>query len=64
MEGSRSQTYAKQKQLVADLAQKTQIPYALPKVLEAATCMLMTHVSTGQRLYNDSPWTYTRCQEL
>ena len=32
-------------------------------MLEIATCILMEHVVTGQRLYSVSPSTYTRCQE-
>jgi hypothetical protein len=38
-------------------------PYAMPLLLEAATSLLMEQVRTGTRLYTDSPYTYTRCQE-
>ena len=55
LEGSRNQTYKTQFDQVATLAKKTGIPYAAPKVLEAATCILMHHVSTGQKLYTDRP---------
>ena len=64
IKGSRSQRYTTQKQQVATLAQKTGISYGVPNLLEATTAILMHHVSTGQRLYTDSPWTYTRCQEM
>jgi hypothetical protein len=61
---SRSKTYAAQQKLIADHARDTGLPYELPKVLEAATAILTHHVRNGERLYSDSPWTYTRCQEL
>ena len=64
LEGSRKKDYKTQFTQVAKLAQKTTIAYTIPKVLEAATCILMHHVSAGQKLYSDSPWTYTRCQEF
>ena len=38
-------------------------PYELPRALEATASILMHHVRTGDRLYTDSPWTLTRCQE-
>ncbi len=64
LEGSRNKSYQTQFDQVDSLAQKTDVPYAAPKVLEAATCILMHHISTGQKLYTDSPWMYTRCQEF
>ena len=48
---------------MVDLARRSNQAYEVPKILEAATCILMEHVVTGQRLYNDSPWTFIRCQE-
>src|SRR5690606_29008760 len=63
-EGSRKKRYADQKKLVARLSQKTQRPYELPNVLDATVCILMEHVRTGTRLFSDTPWTVTRCQEL
>jgi hypothetical protein len=62
--GSRDRTYAAQKELVAAYARCTGLPYKLPKALEAATAILTHHVRDGERLYGDSPWTYTRCREL
>ncbi len=64
LEGSCNQTYRTQFDQITRLTEKTNVPYAVPKVLEAATSILMYHVSTEQKLYTDSPWTYTRCQEF
>jgi hypothetical protein len=60
---SRSKTYDAQKALVAAHASKLGLPYEMPHVLEAATAILLHHARTGERLYTDAPWTYTRCQE-
>ena len=64
LEGSRNKTYANQQALVAEHAKRTQLPYELPGALEAATAILSHYVRSGERLYTDSPWTYTRCREL
>jgi hypothetical protein len=61
---SRSKTYKAQKELVAAHANRTGLPYKLPKALEAATVILTHHVRSGEKLYSNDPWTYTRCQEL
>ena len=37
--------------------------YQVPTLLEASVCILMEYVTSGTRLFSDSPWTYTRCQE-
>jgi hypothetical protein len=58
------QTYEDQKALVQKHAQKSEIPYELPKALEVTTAILMHHVETGKRLYGDHPWIWTRCQEM
>jgi hypothetical protein len=58
-----NKTYADHKKLVAEHASRTSLPYELPKALEAATAILTHHVRDGERLYGDSPRTYTRCQE-
>jgi hypothetical protein len=64
----RAKPYAEQQALVARYAQKTGIPYQVPNVLDAATCIFMEFVRSGTCLYknkrfgNDSP-PYTRCQE-
>jgi hypothetical protein len=64
LEGSRGKDYASQKALVAQYASSTGLPYELPGVLEAATVVLSHYVRSGERLYANAPWTYTRCQEL
>jgi hypothetical protein len=64
IEGSRSKRYAIQKALIAAHARETGLPYVLPSALEAATAILSHYVRSGERLYTDAPWTYTRCQEL
>jgi len=56
--GSRNKSYKDQQALVAK-----NTGYAVPKLLEAATCVLMEHVKTGKYLYGRDPFTYTRCQE-
>ena len=60
---SRNISYAVQKDLVQGLSVRTGLPYKLPKALDAAVSILTHHVKRGERLYTDSPWTYTRCQE-
>jgi hypothetical protein len=60
---SRGKTYVNQKKLITDHAIRTSLPYELPKALEAVTAILTHHVRNGERLYSDSPSTYTRCQE-
>jgi hypothetical protein len=64
IDGSRKQNYKTQFAQVAALAQSTGIAHVVPKVLEAATCILLHHVSTGQKIFTDSPYTYTCCQEF
>ena len=63
-EGSRRKTYTDQKSLVARHASRTGLPYELPGALEAATAILSHYVRSGERLYTDAPWTWTRCREL
>jgi hypothetical protein len=64
LDGSRDKDYVSQKALVAYHASRTGLPYRLPGVLEAATAILSHYVRSGERLYTNDPWTYTRCQEL
>ena len=64
LEGSRDKEYPGQKALVAARARETGLPYELPGALEAATVILSHYVRSGERLYTDVPWTWTRCQEL
>jgi len=53
---SRNKTYGEQQALIKG-------PYTVPGVLEMATGIMMHHVKRGERLYTDSPNTYTRCLE-
>jgi F-box-like len=61
--GSRNESYAKQKDIVADLAQKALIGYEVPETLEAAACILAQYFDSNICLFSDSPSTYTRCKE-
>jgi hypothetical protein len=61
---SRVKEYLAQRDLVVSYAEKIGQPYEIPSALEAATAILMHHARTGERLFGDRPWTYTRCQEL
>lgn len=45
------------------LIKKGGMNYEFPKVLDAAVCIFINYVSTQERLFNDDPCTYTRCQE-
>jgi hypothetical protein len=64
LEGGRGQAYSAQRALVARHTGGDGRPYEVPGVLEAATAILIHHVSTGERLFGDRPRIYTRCQEL
>jgi hypothetical protein len=64
LKGSRSKKYASQQALVAYHASRAGLPYELPGTLEAATAILSHYVRSGERLYANAPWTYTRCQDL
>ena len=59
LEGTRYQTYAKQKEMVANAKEG----YTLPNAVDIAAALLLHQKETGERLLRDSPWTYTRCQE-
>ena len=61
--GSRNKRYEDQRKLVADHANRTGLAYKVPGALEAAVVMLLHHVRSGERLYSDSPDTYTKCRE-
>ena len=61
--GSRSKSYGRQKTIIEELAKTTGVPYQVPTTLEAATCILAEYSRSENRLFSDSPWTYTRCKE-
>ena len=58
LDGSRNQRYKDQCALVS-----RHQGYTVPGVLEAAVVVLLHHVRSGERLYSDNPYTFTRCQE-
>ena len=62
--GSRMKSYSLQKNIVGELAEITGVPYQVPTILEAATCILAEYSRSGNRLFNTFPlMTHTRCQE-
>ena len=63
LEESRSKSYQDQCALVAALANRTGLAYEVPGALEAAVVTLLHHVRSGERLYSDNPYTYTRCRD-
>jgi hypothetical protein len=63
IEGSRNKSYKEQQDLLAKYCKQAQVSYEVPKILDAAVCILMEHVRSGTRLYGREPVTFTRCQE-
>ncbi len=63
LQGSRSKSCSQQENIVAELAATTGVPCQVPTILEAAICILAEYSRSKNRLFSDSPWTYTRCQE-
>ena len=63
LKGSRGETYDAQKKLVATHAHRIGVPYEIPHVLGAVTAILLHYVCTGEPIYANNPWTYTRCKE-
>ncbi|MEM7383120.1 MAG: HEAT repeat domain-containing protein, partial [Bacteroidota bacterium] len=61
--GSRWKSYGEQCELVADHANRTGLSYELPGALEAAVVVLLHHVRSGEHLYSDNPFTYTRSRD-
>ncbi len=55
--GSRNQLYVHQKSLVENAG------YKVPHLLEAAASISLEYIRSKQRLFSDSPWTYTRCPQ-
>ena len=63
IEGSRNKKYEEEQALLDSYSQKAKIPYEIPTVLDASTCLFMEYVRSGTWLYGDNPMTYTLCQE-
>ena len=62
--GSRGRNYSKFCDMIAHHRKKTGLPYELPHLLEATAIILIHYVKTGERLYNDDPWTWTYSQDV
>ena len=62
LQGSRNKSYSQQKNIVAELAKTTGVPYQVPTTLEAATCILAEYSRSKNLLFSEIPG-YTRCQE-
>jgi hypothetical protein len=60
---SRNKGYTEQLALVESYQKGVLVECRAPKVLEALTCIFAQYVTSGIRLYNDAPWTFTRCQD-
>ncbi|MDJ0652408.1 MAG: hypothetical protein QNJ27_05330 [Simkaniaceae bacterium] len=58
--GTQGKIYRDQKSIIQKHAQQSGIPYELPTALEAATAILLEHVKTRKKLYDNH---YTLCQE-
>ncbi|MBI3236203.1 MAG: hypothetical protein HYZ48_00605 [Chlamydiales bacterium] len=61
--GSRKQTYESQVALIEELTKKAKVSYAVPRLIEVTASLFMHYVRSKERLYSDSPYTYTQCQE-
>lgn len=61
--GSQDKLYSEQKRLVSDLAKSAFAPYEIPRVLEAAVCILSQYFSSRTRLLSSEPYVLTNCQE-
>lgn len=64
LSGSRSKRYRQQKNAIAEFAKKTGVPYQVPTILEAVTCIFATYSYSKSHLFSDNPLTYTRCQYM
>jgi hypothetical protein len=54
---SRNKSFTKQKDLVVKNGCE------IPKALEATVLLIVTFLNSSNRLYNDNPWTFTRCSD-
>jgi hypothetical protein len=60
IEGSRNQCYQDQQTL---LIRNGRSAYEVPTLLDATVCIFIEYIRTATRLYSNSPYTYTSCQE-
>jgi len=55
---SRNKAYEKQKQIV-----EAKLDYEVPNLLSVTVGILSYYVRTGERLFSDNQWSFTRCKE-
>jgi hypothetical protein len=58
IDGTRKKSFEDQQALL-----EKQVVYEVPHILDATVCIFMEYIRTGTRLYSNSPYTYTNCQE-
>ena len=64
IDGTRNKSFAEQKAIVKKVSAESKVDYRVPKALYVATAAFMNYVTSGEkkeRLFNDDPWTFTRC---
>lgn len=64
---STDKDYRDQVRFMEAFANRLDLPYAIPSTIEAALCVFLHHVETGERIFarNDpqKSWTFTRCSD-
>lgn len=60
---TRGKSFNDQEIEVMNLAKKSGVPYEIPTTPQTIACILAEYSRSQTRLFNDDPWTYTRCQE-
>lgn len=60
---SRNKDYEYQRNLIREIAIRSGISYEVPCLLDAATCIFIKYIISGQYLFSKKPPTYTVCQE-
>jgi hypothetical protein len=63
IEGSRAKSHKDQQAVLVGYSKKSNMLYVVPKILDMTVAIFMEHVRSGTKLYGDSLFTYTRCQE-
>lgn len=61
---SMGKNYDTQRHIVATLSMITGIPYEVPSILQAVTCVLAEYSRSQNRLFSETEWTYTICKEV
>jgi hypothetical protein len=60
---SRNKSYGEQQKIIAGLVEKFLRGYEVPEALDATACILAHYFDSKVHLFNDKPWTYTRCKD-